>query len=69
MAELQRKITADQRQLIQFGDEKMALACIAVDLVDLHMQQLDKDLGALQAEMEVCFNAVTRRTYIGSSCF
>ena len=53
VAELRQNIGADQRQLIQWGDEKMALACIAVDLVDLHMQLLDKDLAALQAELEV----------------
>ena len=50
---MRQTITADQRQLIQWGDEKMALACIAVDLVDLHMQQLDRDLAALQSELEV----------------
>ena len=51
--ELLRRIAADQRLLIQWGDEKMSLACIAVDLVDLHMQQLDRDLASLNAEIEV----------------
>lgn len=53
VTDLRSSIAADQRQMIHFGDEKLSLACIAVDLVDLHMQQLDKDLVLLQAEAEV----------------
>ncbi|KAK9789939.1 hypothetical protein WJX73_004064 [Symbiochloris irregularis] len=55
VAEKRRAIALEQKRLIQFGDEKMALACIAVDLVDTHMQQLDKDLHSLTTELEAVY--------------
>ena len=53
MAELRRVIEADQRQLVQWAEEKLSLATIALDLVGQHRKAIDADLGALQYELKV----------------
>ncbi len=53
MAELRRGIEGDQRQLVQWAEEKLSLATIALDLVGQHRKAIDADLGALQYELKV----------------
>lgn len=58
-------VSSSHSLLIQWGEEKLALAIIASDLVDHHMTLLDGDIGALQSEMDVrpcspaCLSALT----------
>lgn len=54
VAELRRVIEGDQRQLVQWAEEKLSLATIALDLVGQHRKAIDTDLGALQYELKVC---------------
>ena len=51
--ELRSSIEEDQRLLVQWAEEKMSLACIMSDLLDMHVIQLDKDLQGLESELEV----------------
>ena len=39
--------------LVQWAEEKMSLACIMADLLDMHVLQLDKDLQGLESELDV----------------
>ncbi len=52
MLELRRAIEADQRMYVQWAEEKLSLATIAVDLVVQHRAILDTDIGALLAELK-----------------
>ena len=52
VADLRAKITADQRLLVQWAEEKMSLATVAYDLLDRHAAELDVEAAALAAEME-----------------
>lgn len=52
VAELRQQIEDDQRMLVQWAEEKMSLACIMADLLDMHVLQLDKDLQGLEAELD-----------------
>ena len=47
-------IEADQAMLIQFAEEKMALACQCYDLVDMHLMQIDRDIDVFESELQVC---------------
>jgi len=49
---LRSKITADQRLLVQWAEEKVSLATVAYDLLDRHAAELDVEAAALAAEME-----------------
>lgn len=51
--DLRESIVEDQRLLVQWAEEKMSLACIMSDLLDMHVIQLDKDLQGLESELEV----------------
>ncbi len=53
VAELRRAIEGDQRQLVQWAEEKLSLATIALDLVQQHRAAIEADLGALQYELKV----------------
>lgn len=53
VAELRRAIDGDQRQLVQWAEEKLSLATIALDLVQQHRAAIEADLGALQYELKV----------------
>lgn len=53
MAELCTVIEADQQMLIQFAEEKMALACQCFDLVDMHLMQIDRDIEKFEDEIQV----------------
>lgn len=53
MAELKREIDEDQRTYVQWAEEKHSLANIAADLLMQHRATVDKDVGALLAELKV----------------
>ena len=57
--DLRKGIEEDQRLLVQWAEEKMSLACIMSDLLDMHVIQLDKDLQGLESELEVWSGADT----------
>lgn len=46
-------VEADQQMLIQFAEEKMALACQCFDLVDMHLMQIDRDIDVFEGEIQV----------------
>ncbi len=52
MAELRRLIEDDQRLYVQWAEEKLSLATIAVDLVQQHRAIVDGDIGQLLAELK-----------------
>lgn len=53
VAELRSIIEADQQMLIQFAEEKMALACQCYDLVDMHLMQIERDIDVFEGEIQV----------------
>ena len=53
MVELKRVIDEDQRTYVQWAEEKLSLANIAADLLIQHRTAVDKDVGALLAELKV----------------
>lgn len=53
VAQLRTIIETDQQMLIQFAEEKMALACQCFDLVDMHLMQIDRDIDTFDAEIQV----------------
>jgi ferredoxin len=53
IAQLRTMIETDQQMLIQFAEEKMALACQCFDLVDMHLMQIDRDIDTFDAEIQV----------------
>lgn len=76
MAELRAAIEADQQMLIQFSEEKMALACQCYDLVDMHLMQMERDIDVFEGELQVRaqwgasqlgdFSIVTKETHHAS---
>ena len=58
VVDLRKSIEEDQRLLVQWAEEKMSLACIMSDLLDMHVIQLDKDLQGLESELEVRTNSM-----------
>lgn len=52
VAELRSMIEADQQMLIQFAEEKMALACQCYDLVDMHLMQIERDIDVFEGEIQ-----------------
>ena len=58
MGELRRDIEEEQRMLLHFQEQKMALAVQCYDLVDTHVQNLGRNMDGLREELEVrggCF--------------
>ena len=53
MVDLKRVIDEDQRTYVQWAEEKLSLANIAADLLIQHRTAVDKDVGALLAELKV----------------
>ena len=53
VAELRTEIEEEQRLLLQFQDQKMALAVQCYDLVDAHVGDLNKNMELLRDELEV----------------
>ncbi|CAK0784877.1 hypothetical protein CVIRNUC_008082 [Coccomyxa viridis] len=52
MVDLKRVIDEDQRTYVQWAEEKLSLANIAADLLIQHRTAVDKDVGALLAELK-----------------
>jgi len=46
------EVEAKIQQLLQYEDEKVALASQVYDNVDMHIRHLDEDLGLLKAELQ-----------------
>lgn len=59
MVKLRESILDDQKLLVQWAEEKMSLACIMSDLLDMHVIQLDRDLQGLESELEVFYIPTT----------
>lgn len=53
MAELRREIEEEQRVLLHFQEQKMALAGQCYDLVQAHLGDLSRNMEGLQEEIEV----------------
>ena len=53
MAKLRRAIEEDQRLLMHWAEEKVALANSLVSLLQLHSAQSARDLVGLEAELQV----------------
>ena len=53
LASLKKVIEDDQRMYVQWAEEKLSLATIAVDLVQQHRATIDQDISALLAELKV----------------
>ena len=53
MVDLKKVIDEDQRTYVQWAEEKLSLANIATDLLIQHRTAVDKDVGALLAELKV----------------
>ncbi len=66
MVELKRVIDEDQRTYVQWAEEKLSLANIAADLLIQHRTTVDKDVGALLAELKV--RHLSRCTVGGGPC-
>lgn len=71
-AELQAKIAADERLLVQFADEKVQMARQANDLLDMHSTDLDSILEQFEIELQanqvrVCRAAVPQHFLVVSS--
>lgn len=52
VAELRQRIEADQRLLIQFGEEKVQLAVQGYDLLEAHYNQLNADIADFTQELQ-----------------
>lgn len=59
-------IDEDQRTYVQWAEEKLSLANIAADLLIQHRTAVDKDVGALLAELKV--RQLSRCTVTGALC-
>ena len=53
LASLKKSIEEDQRTYVQWQEEKLSLATIAVDLVQQHRAIIDQDIGSLLTELKV----------------
>ena len=54
VADLRKKIEEEQRMLMQFAEERLALAQSLLGLLELHVTQANKDIGAFEIELQVC---------------
>lgn len=73
MAELRQRIEADQRLLIQFGEEKVQLAVQGYDLLEAHYNQLNADIADFTQELQAGGRAGGRaggqgRGWAGGGC-
>ena len=64
IAQLRTMIETDQQMLIQFAEEKMALACQCFDLVDMHLMQIDRDIDTFDAEIQVVCAVLQRQNCV-----
>ena len=54
MADLRKKIEDEQRMLMQWSEERLALAQSLLGLLELHLTQANKDITAFDSELQVC---------------
>ena len=54
VAELRKKIDEEQRMLMQFAEERLALAQSLLGLLELHVTQANKDISSFEIELQVC---------------
>lgn len=54
VTELRKKIDEEQRMLMQFAEERLALAQSLLGLLELHVTQANKDISAFEVELQVC---------------
>ena len=51
--ELRKKIEEEQRLLMQFAEERLALAQSLLSLLELHVTQANRDISAFESELQV----------------
>lgn len=54
VADLRKKIEEEQRMLMQWSEERLALAQSLLGLLELHVTQANKDIAAFEGELQVC---------------
>jgi len=54
VADLRKKIEDEQRMLMQWSEERLALAQSLLGLLELHLTQANKDITAFDSELQVC---------------
>lgn len=54
VADLRKKIEEEQRMLMQWSEERLALAQSLLGLLELHVTQANKDIAAFDGELQVC---------------
>ena len=54
VADLRKKIEDEQRMLMQWSEERLALAQSLLGLLELHLSQANKDIAAFDSELQVC---------------
>ena len=53
VADLRKKIEDEQRMLMQWSEERLALAQSLLGLLELHLSQANKDIAAFDSELQV----------------
>ena len=53
VSDLRKKIEDDQRMLMQWSEERLALAQSLLGLLELHVTQATKDIVAFDGELQV----------------
>ena len=53
VADLRKKIEEEQRMLMQWSEERLALAQSLLGLLELHVTQANKDIAAFDGELQV----------------
>ena len=53
VADLRKKIEDEQRMLMQWSEERLALAQSLLGLLELHVTQANKDIAAFDSELQV----------------
>lgn len=57
VADLRKKIEDEQRMLMQWSEERLALAQSLLGLLELHVTQANKDIIAFDSELQVGLHA------------
>ncbi len=52
-ADLRKKMEEEQRMLMQWAEERLALAQSLLGLLELHVTQANKDIAAFDSELQV----------------
>lgn len=67
VAELRKKIEEEQRMLMQFAEERLALAQSLLGLLELHVTQANKDISAFEIELQVQSASARTRLHLHDS--